>query len=180
MGVCPFFFPRQSRAAREPVEGNLNRREDQIENLLAPTVEALGCELWGLELLSQGRRSKLRVYIERPEGVTVDDCERVSREVSDLLDVEDVIPSAYTLEVSSPGMDRILFKDEHYRANLGAMVDVRLNFPFEGRKHIVGELVAMEGEEIVVRPREGEASDGEEYVLALANVQRARLVPVFD
>jgi len=158
----------------------LNRREDQIESLLAPAVEALGCELWGLEFLSQGSRSKLRVYIERPEGVTVDDCERVSREVSDLLDVEDVIPSAYTLEVSSPGLDRILFKHEHYRANLGATVDVRLNFPFEGRKHIVGKLVAMEGDQIVMRPRQGEPGDDEEYVLPLVNVQRARLVPVFD
>ncbi len=157
----------------------MNRRENQIEGLLAPAVEALGCELWGVEYMSQGRRSKLRVYIDRPEGVTVDDCERVSREVSDLLDIEDVIPSAYTLEVSSPGMDRILFKPGHYQANLGATVDVRLNFPFEGRKHIVGTLVAIEDDEIVVRPRE-QGEEAEEFVLPLENVQRARVVPQFD
>jgi ribosome maturation factor RimP len=172
----------------------LNRREDQIEALLTPTVEALGCEVWGLEYLSQGRRAKLRIYIERPEGVTVEDCERVSREVSDLLDVEDVIPAAYTLEVSSPGMDRILFKEAHYQANVGATVDVRLNFPFEGRKHIVGVLAGCENGEAIVRPldagvrppgaegcaEDAEGGDGGEYLLPLENIQRARLVPQFD
>ncbi len=175
--------PQTHRAGRR----NLNRREDQIETLLTPTVEALGCELWGVEFLSHGRHSKLRVYIERPEGVTVDDCERVSREVGDLLDVEDAIPGSYTLEVSSPGMDRILFKAAQFEANLGAIVDVRLNFPFEGRKHILGVLTGVEDDEIVVRPRphgaavEGRAQDDEEeYVLPLENVQRARVVPQFD
>lgn len=154
----------------------LNRREDQIESLLAPAVEALGCELWGLEYLAQGKRARLRVYIERPEGVTVDDCERVSREISDLLDVEDVIAASYTLEVSSPGLDRILFKHAHYLANLGAMVDVRLNFPFEGRKHIVGRLTGFEDGEAIVRPQDSD----EEFVLPVENIQRARLVPQFD
>lgn len=155
----------------------MNLRENQIESLLTPVVEGLGCELWGLEFMSQGRRSRLRVFIDRPEGVTVEDCERVSRDVSDLLDVEDIMPEFYTLEVSSPGMDRILFKAEHYQANLGAVVDVRLNFPLEGRKHIAGVLVGLEDEEIVVRPQDEE---GEEYVLPLANIHRARLVPQFD
>lgn len=159
----------------------MNAREDQIERLLTPAVEALGCELWGVELMSQGRHSKLRVYIERPEGVTVDDCERVSREVSDLLDVEDVFASAYTLEVSSPGMDRILFKAGQYLANVGATVDVRLNYPLEGRKHIVGVLAGVEDGEVVVRPDAAAAGDdGEEFVLPLENIHRARLVPRFD
>lgn len=158
----------------------MNRREDQIETLLAPAIEALDCELWGIEYQSQGRRSRLRVYIERPDGVSVDDCERVSREVSDLLDVEDVMPSAYTLEVSSPGMDRILFKAAHYQANLGSIVDVRLNFPLDGRKHIVGSLAGLEDDEIIVRPLEGDPDAGEEYVVPLENVHRARLVPQFD
>lgn len=173
----------------------MNSREDQIESLLKPAVEALDCELWGIEYLSQGRRSRLRVYIERHEGVTVEDCERVSREVSDLLDVEDVVPVAYTLEVSSPGMDRLLFKADHYRANIGAVVDVRLNFPFDGRKHFVGVLAGIEDDEVVIQPRSGDqpasagasedgtpqqGGNGEEYVLPLENIQRARLVPQFD
>ncbi|MEQ8861612.1 MAG: ribosome maturation factor RimP [Pseudomonadales bacterium] len=157
----------------------MNRREDQIESLLAPAVEALECELWGVEFFSQGRHSRLRVYIERPDGVSIEDCEKVSREASDLLDVADLMPESYTLEVSSPGMDRILFKSDHYQANVGAVVDVRLNFPLEGRKRIVGVLAGLEDGEIVVRPQDA-TEDGEEYVLPLENIHRARLVPQFD
>lgn len=164
----------------EGTADELNRREDQIESLLAPVVEALGCELWGIEYQSQGRHSRLRVYIEREDGVSVEDCERVSREVSDLLDVEDVIAASYTLEVSSPGMDRILFKADHYRANVGAVVDVRLNFPVDGRKHIVGVLAGLEDDEVIVRPGEQDGPEDEEYVLPLENIHRARVVPQFD
>lgn len=198
MGVSPFFFLGRTPELRDAgsrgmsplrdsgsccaqigeFDSELNRREDQIESLLTPAVEALGCELWGVEFMSQGRHSRLRIYIERPDGVSVDDCERVSREVSDLLDVEDVMSESYTLEVSSPGMDRILFKADHYLANVGATVDVRLNFPLEGRKHIVGVLAGLEDGEIVVRPQDAAAD--EEYVLPLENVHRARLVPQFD
>jgi len=141
---------------------------------LTPAVEALGCELWGVEYLSQGRHSKLRLYIERPDGVSVDDCERVSRDVSDLLDVEEMVSDSYTLEVSSPGMDRILFKPGHYAANVGEQVDVRLHFPFEGRKRFVGLLAGLEDDEVIVRVED------EEYLLPLENIQRARLVPQFD
>lgn len=162
----------------------MNRREQEIEALLTPAVEALGCELWGLEFQSMGSRSRLRVFIERPEGVAVEDCERVSREVSDLLDVEDLVPGTYTLEVSSPGMDRILFKTGHYQAHIGQVVDVRLNFPFEGRKHIVGVLAGLEDDEVIVRPLDDGSGDkegsDEEFVLPLENIHRARLVPQFD
>lgn len=152
----------------------MNTREKDIEALLAPLVEGHGCELWGIEFLSQGRHSRLRVFIEKPDGVGLEDCERISRDVSDLLDVEDVIPQAYTLEVSSPGMDRILFKPDQYRRSVGETVDVRLHFPFEGSKRVVGILAGLEDDEIVVQAGE------EEYVLPLENIQRARLVPRFD
>lgn len=152
----------------------MNTREQDIERLLTPAIEALGCELWGIELMSMGRHSKLRVYIERSEGVSIDDCERVSRNVSDLLDIEDVMPQAYTLEVSSPGMDRILFRPDHYVQNVGATVDVRLHFPFEGSKRVVGVLAGIEDEQVAVQVGE------DEYVLPLENIQRARLVPQFD
>ncbi|MGA0838919.1 MAG: ribosome maturation factor RimP [Pseudomonadales bacterium] len=153
----------------------MNTREQNIEVLLTPVVEALGCELWGIEFAAQGRHSRLRVYIERAEErVTVEDCERVSRAVSDVLDVEDVISSAYTLEVSSPGMDRILFKPAHYGRNVGAIVDVRLHYPFEGSKRIVGVLAGIENDEVLVQVED------QEYVLPVENIQRARLVPQFD
>ncbi len=89
-------------------------KEQQIQQMLEPTVEALGFDLWGVEYLSQGRHSVLRVYIEHEKGISVDDCAAVSEQVSGVLDVEDPITGEYTLEVSSPGMDRLLFKLEQY------------------------------------------------------------------
>ncbi len=146
----------------------------QVEELLAPTVEALGLRIWGVEFLSQGKHSKLRLYIDRDEGVSVDDCAEVSRHVSDILDVEELINGAYTLEVSSPGMDRILFKEQQFTESVGEQVDVRLNFPFEGRKKFVGVLAGVQDHMAVVQ------IDEDEYLLPLENIQRARVVPVFD
>ncbi len=152
----------------------MNRTEKQIEELLRTIVEGLGCEIWGVEYLSQGSHSKLRLYIDSADGVSIDDCEKVSRQVSDVLDVENLFTKGYTLEVSSPGMDRILFNAQQYESNVGAMVDVRLNFPFEGKKRVVGLLAGVENAEAIIQV------DGEEYGLPLDNVQRARIVPQFD
>ena len=152
----------------------MNAKEKKIAALLTPTVEANGCAIWGVEWLSSGRHSKLCLYIDRPEGVSVDDCERNSRQAGDVLDVEDVSQQRYTLEVSSPGMDRILFTPDHYADSVGQRVDVRLNFPFEGRKRIVGLLAGLEDGQAVVRV------DDNEYLLPLENIQRARIVPEFD
>ena len=153
---------------------NVNRTERQIEELLQETVERFGCQIWGVEFFSAGKRSKLKIYIDKPDGVSIDDCEVVSREIGAVLDVEDMFGGGYTLEVSSPGLDRILFKAEQFEANVGAMVDVRLNFPFDGRKRFVGLLANVEDAQALVR------LDDTEYVLPLENVQRARLVPQFD
>lgn len=152
----------------------MNRRERQVEELLTPTVESLGCTIWGVEYLAQGKHSKLRLYIDREGGIDVDNCAEVSRHVSDILDVEEFSQSAYTLEVSSPGMDRILFKEAHYEEAVGEQVDVRLNFPFEGRKKFIGLLVGVEESNAVVQV------DEDEFLLPLENIQKARVVPVFD
>ena len=152
----------------------MNRKELQVEELIGPTVESLGCRLWGVEYLSQGKHSKLRIYIDRDDGVSVDDCADVSRHVSDLLDVEEFNSSAYTLEVSSPGMDRILFRESQYHAHIGEQVEVRLNFPFEGRKNFVGVLSDVQDSMAVIHVAD------EEYLLPLENIQRARVVPVFE
>ena len=152
----------------------MKNKELQIEELIVPTVEALGAYVWGVEYLNQGRKSLLRIFVEREEGVSVDLCAEVSRHVSDLLDVEEIMPSAYTLEVSSPGIDRLLFKSEQYEAHVGERLDVRLNFPFEGRKKIVGTLAGLEKNTVVLQVGE------DEYLLPLENVQKARLVPMFD
>ena len=142
--------------------------------MLTPTVESLGCTIWGVEYLAQGKHSKLRLYIDREGGVDVDNCAEVSRHVSDILDVEEFSQSAYTLEVSSPGMDRILFKEAQYLEAVGEQVDVRLNFPFEGRKKFVGLLAGIEESNAVVQV------DEDEFLLPLENIQKARVVPVFD
>ena len=165
MGVTPIFCGRLLQ---------MNAKEKQIESLLAPTVAENGCQIWGVEWLSSGRHSKLCLYIDSEQGVSVDDCERISRQVGDVLDVEDVLQQRYTLEVSSPGMDRILFRPEQYAGSVGQRVDVRLNYPFEGRKRIVGVLAGVEDGQAVVRV------DDDEYLLPLENVQRARIVPEFD
>ncbi len=137
-------------------------------------MESLGCTLWGVEFLNQGRHTKLRLYIEREEGVDVDDCATVSRHVSDILDVEEFINNAYTLEVSSPGMDRILFRESQYADSVGEQIDVRLNFPFEGKKKFIGLLAGVQDSMAVIQIAE------DEYLLPLENIQRARIVPVFD
>ncbi len=159
----------------------MNAREQRIEALIAPTIADLGCECWGIELFSQGKRTLLRVYIDKPgdDGVTVDDCADVSREIGDLLDVEDVFGSAFTLEVSSPGMDCTLFKPEHYLANVGQQVEVRLSVPVEGRKRVTGLLAGLEDDEVIVRLVENGEQPDEEYVLPLNNVQRAKVIPQF-
>ncbi len=169
----------------------MNRRERQIEELIEPTVVALGCRVWGINYLSQGKHSVLRVYIEKdlekesnacaveaaPEtqaGISIDDCERVSRQVSELLDVEEAINGEYTLEVSSPGLDRQLFHPEQYTRMVGEMLDVRLSFPFDGRKKFVGQLVGVEDNEAVIQ------IDGEEFLLPIETIQKAQVVPTFD
>ena len=149
----------------------MNVRERTISQLVASTIDDLGCQLWGVELHSGGKHPKLCIYIDHAEGVTVDDCERVSRAVSDLLDVEDVMPEQFTLEVSSPGMDRILFEPEQYRRSVGEKIDLRLAVPFENRKRIQGLLAGVEDDQAVVRVGD------EEYVLPIEGIARARIVP---
>ena len=162
--MCPFFI----------CERRLTRKEQELEALLIPTVRGLGCEVWGVEFRARGRHSTLRLFIDRDDGVSIEDCERVSHQVSALLDVEDPIIEKYRLEVSSPGLDRILFRPEQYRASIGEMVDVRLTFGFEGRRHFVGRLVDVVDDELVVHVYQ------EEYVLPIEQVQRTRVVPDFD
>jgi ribosome maturation factor RimP len=152
----------------------MTKKERELETLLAPTVAALGLRVWGVEYLGQGKHSLLRIYIDRDEGVTIDDCELVSKQVSEVLDVEGTLTSSYTLEVSSPGMDRLLFKPEQYAESIGETVDVRLNYPFEGRRRVVGALTGLENDEVVVQVEDSE------YQIPLSNVQRARIVPRFE
>lgn len=151
----------------------MSGRIDQLHELARPSVEAMGCKLWGVEFLSQGRRSMLRIFIESEKGITVEDCERVSRQISSVLDVEDPIAGEYTLEVSSPGADRQLFSLPQYQQFIGEQVSVRLRVPFDGRRNFKGLLKAVEDQDVVVE------IDAEEYLLPIDSIEKANIVPQF-
>ena len=144
---------------------------DELTRLLEPTIERLGYELADLEVKLGGRGGLLRIFIDRPDGIGLDDCEQVSLAVSALLDVEDPLPGQYNLEVSSPGLDRKLTKLEHFQRFEGETLKVSMRFPIDGRKRFRGTLVSSDDENIVVEV------DGESYALPMANIDTARLVP---
>ena len=141
-----------------------------VTELIDTTIQALGLELWGVELLQQGKYSLLRIYIEREEGVTIEDCEKVSRQVSALLDVEDPIAGEYTLEVSSPGMDRPLFTVEQYSQYVGSEVDLKLRRPLDGRRKFKGQILKVSGDVV------GLSVEGSEYDLEFSDIEKASIV----
>ncbi len=144
---------------------------EHLKDLLRPAIEALGCELWGLEYFTQGNKSSLVIFIEREDGVGVEHCEQVSRQVSAILDVEDPITGEYRLEVSSPGWDRPLYTLEQFQRFVGEQVKVRLKVPMEGRRNFSGRLNGVEGDEVVVQV------DDEEFLLPIETIDKANVVP---
>lgn len=145
--------------------------ETGLSRLIEPVVQELGCELWGIEKLQQGRQVVLKIYIESADGINVDDCARVSRQVSAILDVEDPIPGEYMLEVSSPGVERRLFKPEHFNVCKGEKVQITLRQAFDGRRKFKGLLCGLEDEEVVIR-----VDDAQEIVLPMDSIERARVL----
>lgn len=143
----------------------------QLRSLIEPVVTGMGFELWGLEYLTQGRFSVLKIFIDSENGIDVDDCASVSRQVGSLLDVEEPLKGQYTLEVSSPGMDRRLFTFEQYDLMKGAQVKLKLNKPFDGKKRFTGLLVGTEDREVVLRVGE------EETLFPYEMIDRANVVP---
>lgn len=144
----------------------------QLIRLLEPAVEAAGYELVELEFSPASRRALLRIFIDRTDGakVNVDDCAQVSRVVSGVLDVADPIERAYELEVSSPGFDRPLRTRAHFERFVGSEARVELVGPVEGRKRFRGQLVAVDGDQLVMEV------DGREWSLPLGQIDKARLV----
>ena len=152
----------------------MSTRYEQLVALIEPVVTALGCELWGVEYQVQGRQALLRVYIDRPEqGVVVEDCERVSRQLSSLLDVEDPIKTEYTLEVSSPGLDRPLYTLPQFEQYVGEDVSLKLRFPFEGRRKFKGRLSGVESQDVLL------IAEGHEYSFPIESIEKANVVPRF-
>ena len=152
----------------------MNRRVRDIEQLIAPTIGAMGFELWGIDTSGVGSHERVCVYIDSDSGIAIQDCEAVSHQLSGLLDVDDSFNESYTLEVSSPGLDRILFKDDQFRMNIGQWLNIRLEVPLNGRRRVEGLLVGMENGELVL------TADADEYSIPLERVRRARIVPQLD
>lgn len=148
---------------------------DQLSELLGPIVAGLGYELWELEYVSRGG-GLLRLYIDAPEGITLEDCERVSRTVSEALDVADPIPGEYTLEVSSPGLDRVLRRPAHFERFTGEQVKLEMMQPVDGRKRFAGRLLRVEGQHVTLE-LDGAASGAETVTLPIDDIHKARLVP---
>ena len=124
--------------------------EEKTEHLLAPIVEQYAVEIYDVEYVKEGKEYYLRVYIDKPEGVSIQDCENVSRALSDRLDEEDYIPDAYILEVSSPGLGRVLKKDKHLEKSLGEAVELKAYKPIDGQKEFAGILKAYDAGTITI------------------------------
>lgn len=146
---------------------------DRLDKIVAPAVAAVGCELWGVEYFAQGKKTVLRIFIDKPDGIVIEDCEAVSRQISAVMDVEDPISAEYTLEVSSPGMDCQLFKLSQYAEFIGQKLAIRLRMSFEGRRKFSGILKGIENDEVVLEV------DKEEYLLPYELIDKANVVPTF-
>jgi len=163
--------------------------QDELGRLIRPVIEAMGLEYVGLEYLSNPKNRLVRIYIDRePEGISVDDCADVSNEVSSLLDVEDPVSGHYSLEVSSPGVERPLFEPDHYRRFLGERATVRLFAPLDvgnkldgdnndgrtNRRKLTGLIVDADDDRVVLEV------DGEKTAIAFDTIRRANLKPDMD
>ncbi len=144
--------------------------EQKTEKLLIPVLEANQFELYDVEYVKEGGNWFLRTYIDKEGGITVDDCELVSRALSDLLDKADFIPDAYILEVSSPGLGRQLKRDRHFEKSIGEEVEIKLYKPMDKRKEWTGILKAFDAEMLTI-----EMEDGSELKLKRADIAMVRL-----
>ncbi|MGM9977642.1 MAG: ribosome maturation factor RimP [Clostridium sp.] len=133
---------------------NNNALIEKIETLVKPIADELNYEVYHIEFVKENNEFYLRIYIDKEEGISITDCEALSRRVSDVLDVEDPIDKAYYLEVSSPGLNRRLFTDEHFKKFVGREVLVKLNGNIEGKKNIKGLLKEVSEENIIVEDDE--------------------------
>ncbi len=141
-----------------------------LDKLVKNTVEGLGFILWGYEYRSHGESALLRIFIEKVEGISVDDCALVSRQIGAVLDVEDTIPVAYILEVSSPGMDRVLFTEDQYQDYIGDKIKIRTRTQINDRRNFKGLLVSANNSVVTVKV------DNEEFAIPYESIDRARLI----
>ncbi|MEM7764675.1 MAG: ribosome maturation factor RimP [Pseudomonadota bacterium] len=144
---------------------------ETLETLLLPVLEGMGYELVDLEYQGAGKGAVLRVYIDGPDGITLDDCAAVSQQISAVLDVEDPIPGEYNLEISSPGVDRPLKRPAHYEKYTGEQIKVKMQKGYPGRLRLKGTLKGLNDGQVLL-----EVGD-EQHTLPLQKIESARLVP---
>ena len=144
--------------------------QSEIEEMLKPLVNDLGYELWGCEYLAQGKHSLLRLYIDVEGGIHIEDCERVSKQVSAFLDVEDPISGNYSLEVSSPGIPRPLFHKEQYRRYVGHDVQIKLFKPLKGSRKLSGSIVNVNDDILMLNVGE------EQLEVQFSHIVKANLI----
>ncbi|KGP64354.1 ribosome maturation protein RimP [Legionella norrlandica] len=143
--------------------------KDELVQLLEPIINSMGYELWGCEYLSQGKHSLLRIYIDKPDGIGIDDCQEVSKHVSSLLDVEDPIPGHYSLEISSPGIPRPLFSIWQYQRYIGHEIQVKTFKPVSGKRKLSGTIVSASENAVVLD------INNEHQEILLSNIVKANL-----
>ncbi len=142
--------------------------------LLRPVIEAMGYDLWGIEYQPRRGNALLRLYIDHPQGITLDDCTRVSHQVSAVLDVNDPIPGQYTLEISSPGLDRLLFEPHQYATYCGQQIRLLLNTPILGSRKLLAQLDAVTDDHLQL------TYEHQTITVPFSHIDRARLVPDFS
>lgn len=146
----------------------------KLQVLFEPVVRSENCELWGIEYISQGKHSILRVFIDAHEGVTVENCAAVSHQLSGILDVHDPISGEYSLEVSSPGMERPLFAPKQYHGCIGECINVRTSRPFQNQRKFTGILIDAGEREITI------SENGSEVTLPYSAILKSHLVPIYE
>lgn len=168
----PFFvFGRRERREGQRLE-SMHKAPSELTSIVRKAVEAVGYELVGVEFLARAKAGHLlRVYIDSDQGVGLGDCEKVSHQVSGVLDVEDPIRGQYALEVSSPGLDRPLFELAHFERFVGQLARVKLHTALNGRSNFKGVIQAVTGGDVVMQV------EGQSVRLPFAQIASARLVP---
>ena len=150
----------------------------KLQALVQPVVENLGYECVGMEHLPQGKHSLLRIYIDSENGITIDDCEKVSHQLSGVLDVEEAIHGHYNLEVSSPGLDRPLFNEDQFRRFSGEQVKLKLAVPQNGRRKLKGVISGVDGGNILIAVNDEQLGE-QEISVPFSSIDKANLVPDF-
>jgi ribosome maturation factor RimP len=156
------------------LNGNMKQAPKHLIELIEPIVVGMGYECVGIEFNPHPTNGLLRIYIDTESGVVLDDCTRVSRQVSGVLDVEDLIKTVYQLEVSSPGAERPLFKVEHFQRFIGQKVQVNLFVPIEKRRKIIGFIISADDEKIVID------DEDHQFDIPVKSISKANLVADFS